>query len=65
MVYVVQVTVSGFVFFISPQEFVAESSIQDHFVMNGKIYIYLSGKTFKIAWDMWISVSGIAQTSWR
>lgn len=53
MVYVVQVTVSGFVFFISPQEFVAESSIQDHYVMNGKkIYIYLSGKTFKIAWDM-------------
>lgn len=53
MVYLVQVTVSGFVFFISPQEFVAESSIQDHYVMNGKkIYIYLSGKTFKIAWDM-------------
>lgn len=44
MVYLVQVTVSGFVFFISPQEFVAESSIQDHYVMNGKkkyIYIFL------------------------
>lgn len=41
MVYLVQVTVSGFVFFISPQEFVAESSIQDHYVMNGNIYIYI------------------------
>lgn len=42
MVYLVQVTVSGFVFFISPKEFVAESSIQDHYVMNGKKNIYIS-----------------------